>query len=181
MPDSPETAYYDLPLPVFKQGDDLAHHLASERTVADAFEALAQQYDAAAAACRRMAGVAREVPDLHVHADTHHIGVHGPVDRLDALVAEELLQREEFDDDEEIDNVEAEGDDPEDVFADGLLDQFAGQDPFSAEEAAARFSSDTGLSLDGESVARILAEMVDDGDLRRLDDGRYEVPLDDED
>lgn len=181
---SEDDAYYELHLPVFKQGDDLAHHLANEETVADAFEALAGQYDAAAALCRRMAGLAREAPGLEVHADTHHIGVHGPVERLDALVVEGVLQREEDDpDDDDLDGVEDEEDeeDPEDVFADGLLDQFAGQDPFTAEDAVARFSADTGLGLDVEVAQRVIAELVEDGDLRRLDDGRYEVVLEDED
>jgi len=58
------TAYYDCHLPVFKQGDDLAHHLETEESPADAFEALAVQYEAAAAHCRRMVGLAREVPEI---------------------------------------------------------------------------------------------------------------------
>lgn len=87
-----KTAYYDFLLPVFKQGDDLAYHLSeTEGAVADAFEALAAQYEGAAAKCRRMAGVAREVPELKVTADTHNIFVQGPVERLSPLVEQELL------------------------------------------------------------------------------------------
>lgn len=95
----------ELNLPVFKQGDDLHHCLT--RCVGDvraAFELQAEHYEEAARMCRRMMGVAAELPDLEVEAGTHYIGVQGPAERLEALVQEGLLSTVEYDDEDEDDD-----------------------------------------------------------------------------
>lgn len=102
---------YRLSLPVFKQGDDLGHQIHTQPTLKEAFLAQAECYEEAAEICKRMAGVAAEVPDLEVQADTHFIGIEGPEDRLDALAREGILDVEEFDEDG--DPVEREEDAPE--------------------------------------------------------------------
>jgi hypothetical protein len=104
------TSRYDLHLPVYKQGDDLSEHLEQQEKldggghdgdhVADAFEELAQRYEEAAAICRRIVGVAREVPGLEVDADCHYIAITGPWDRLDSLVNAGLLSHDSCEDEE---------------------------------------------------------------------------------
>lgn len=90
------TKLYNFHLPVWKQGDDLAHHLEATKTPAEAFEALAQQYEAAAAECRLMAAVAPEVPEMKVSADTHMIMIETPSSPgIEKLVQDEVLQEEE--------------------------------------------------------------------------------------
>lgn len=158
------TAYYDCHLPVFKQGDDLAHHLETEGSPADAFEALAVQYEAAAAHCRRMVGLAREVPEIEVDACTHHIGIRGPAERLGPLVEEGLLALDLYEDD-----VEA----TREAFADLVLGEFDEAGTFGPAEASGRVAGiDPDLhGLDPAWVTETLEEMVTEGSLERVGDG----------
>lgn len=105
---------YELQLPVFKQGDDL-HNCMSQNPgdLRAAFELQAARYDEAARMCRRMAGVASEVPCLEVDADTHMIAVNGPAEQLESLAREGLLAvsdygHDEFEDDGSEDELEVE-------------------------------------------------------------------------
>src|SRR5262245_66688115 len=90
---------YELHLPVFKQGDDLAHQIESlGDDLRAAFEAQATNYDEAARLCRRMAGVAAEVPELEIEASTHMIEVGGPEGQLQKLVDEGVLVVNDYED-----------------------------------------------------------------------------------
>jgi hypothetical protein len=96
---------YELILPYFKRGDDLAFHLEKNPTVAKAFAAHAEQLAVASEICRCMAALAQEAP-LEVHADTHYIGIEGPDDVLFPLTKEggaedPLLYLSEWDDEDE--------------------------------------------------------------------------------
>jgi hypothetical protein len=125
---------YELNLPVFKQGDDL-HHCITQNPgdLRAAFEQQACNYNEAARLCRRMAGVAAEVPDLEVYADTHHIGVDGPVGRLESLVNEEILTVVEHDDE-----FDEEGEEAGDEEGEEEGGEFAGDDDESpADESGA--------------------------------------------
>ena len=100
---------YELMLPVFKKGDDLAYHLSQHQdNPIEAFRALAEEYEAAASICRRVVGVLLEVPsghDVRVLADTHTIALttEHPAD-LQGLLADKTLQEFDFEDeDEELD------------------------------------------------------------------------------
>lgn len=87
------TKFYELHFPVWKQGDDLARHMDDEETLADAFEALAKQYESAAAEARRMAVAARLVPQMKVRADTHYIEVEAPPHPvMEQLVTDGVLE-----------------------------------------------------------------------------------------
>jgi len=94
---------YELHLPVYKQGDDLAAHLRDfPHEPAKAFVGLAERYEAAAAACRRVAGVIAEAPlGIAVQADTHMICVEGPRGALAGLVADKVLTKSPFEEEEE--------------------------------------------------------------------------------
>lgn len=161
------TGYYDCWLPVYKQGDDLFQHLGEEETPAAAFEALAERYEGAAAMCRRLVGVAREMPELRVDADCHHIGVSGPVERMEALVTEGLLQSSDFEEFRESIH---------DCFTDTLIDDREGKGPFSEGDAIQRAPQlDTELAdLNPVWVLETLAEMVEQGSLRKVAD-KWEV------
>ncbi len=81
-------------LPVFKQGDDLGHHL-KDNSVEDAFMAMAEQYTAAASMCKKMASIASE-HKLEVYADTHFIEVSGPVEVIDNLTKDGILSVDDY-------------------------------------------------------------------------------------
>lgn len=92
---------YELNLPVYKRGDDLAHQL--EQVKGDVAKALTNQaawYDEAAAMCRKLAEVATANPEITIDADTHMICVSGPEDVLTGLVDSELLSVREWEDEE---------------------------------------------------------------------------------
>jgi hypothetical protein len=116
---------YELSLPVFKQGDDLHHQIDQAKgNLREAFEAQAECYLEAARICKRMAGVAAEMPELRVDANTHIIfvdyeGGSNTGERLDQLVREELLtvrdwEDEDFDEEDEDDEEDEEDGDEED-------------------------------------------------------------------
>lgn len=87
-------------LPVYKQGCDLAHHLDNEPTVADAFLALAKNYEEAATMCQKVASIASEYP-LEVEADTHWISILGSDEVIERLVQDNLLEDEDLFDEPE--------------------------------------------------------------------------------
>jgi hypothetical protein len=101
--------YYTLFLPVFKQGDDLSHHQNQNNppNQAKAFSGLAEQYISAAEICRKMSKVLETSPEIEVEADTHHIGLFGPVNLLDPLVEEGILSKDEVEDDEDCEEDES--------------------------------------------------------------------------
>lgn len=92
---------FELNLPVFKQGDDMAHCLSQARTVKKAFEMQAENYEEAARICRKMAGIASEERKLKVDADTHIISLFGPTERLLALEKEGVVRSYEWDEDDD--------------------------------------------------------------------------------
>jgi hypothetical protein len=84
----------ELFLPFFKQGDDLADHLAAEKDTRAAFLAYAEQLRTAAGMLERLA---EHADSLQVElADTHLIVVSGPAPLVHRLIADKLLA-EEFD------------------------------------------------------------------------------------
>ena len=86
--------YYQLFLPVFKQGDDLHHYLkANPKEPAKALLGLAEQYEAAASICRRVAGVVVEAPagSVKINADTHWIGIQAPPASFAGLVTDKVV------------------------------------------------------------------------------------------
>ena len=105
-----KTKHYQLWLPVFKQGDDLRSHL-NQNNVPEAFLGLAEQYEEAAAICRKVAGCLAEAnpKDIDVQADTHHIGITAPEKLMSSLVADETVREDEWEEefeDEETDDQE---------------------------------------------------------------------------
>lgn len=109
---------FEFVLAIFKKGDDLGFFLEeNEEDPAAAFEALAQQYAAAAANCMRMAAVlaSDEAEGVGIEADGHMISVIGPVELLqpltegdDALLSEWPEDDEDDDDDDDDDDSEEE-------------------------------------------------------------------------
>ncbi len=94
--------YYELHLPVFKQGDDLDYQLEQAKgNNAEALSALSECYQAAADACQRLSAMCAKRPELQFEGCTHHIGVRGPSDLLAALAEEGLLSAEEYEEEEE--------------------------------------------------------------------------------
>jgi hypothetical protein len=82
----------ELFLPLFKQGDDLADHLAAEKDTRAAFLSYAEQLRGAAGMLERLA---EHAGSLQVElADTHEIVVSGPAPLVRGLMAEGLLAEE---------------------------------------------------------------------------------------
>jgi hypothetical protein len=96
---------YNLFLPVFKQGDDLAHHLeANNGHPVKSFLDLAEQYKSAAEICQTVATVlsrADNVDDVQVDAGTHCIFVNAPEEAVSSLVRDSILVEEDYSDEEE--------------------------------------------------------------------------------
>lgn len=94
---------YDFHIPVYKQGDDLNSHIeANNGSARDAFMGLAGQYEEAAKLCRQMASIAAEEPAMTVEADCHCCWVSGiSPDRAEALLADEVIQSQDWMGDEE--------------------------------------------------------------------------------
>lgn len=166
-------ANYDCNLPVYKQGDDLAHYLKKQEeaggTAADAFEDLALQYDAAAAHCRRMVGLVREVPEVRVSADCHCICVEGPAERLDPLVDQGILSHAPGND-EEIEELEYH-------LTEIVLEDRDEKGSFLAQDVVARLPEldENFKGVNPAWVGEVLEGMVEEGSLVRDGDGRYRV------
>ena len=82
---------YELHLPYFRTGDDLAYHMRESPTIPEALARHAEQLESAAAILRRLASVAVDTPSMTILADCHYIGVMGPEKELAGLVADEIL------------------------------------------------------------------------------------------
>jgi hypothetical protein len=94
--------YYELSLPVFKQGDDLGREINEAKgNLSEAFKAQAKCYEEAARLCKRMSQAAIEHPDIEIKADTHTIDVEGPKGVLVSLEEEGILTSTEVDDEED--------------------------------------------------------------------------------
>lgn len=91
---------YSLHLPVFKQGDDLAHCLESnDNDPVKGFLDLAKQYEAAAEMCKTVAGELSKVntSNIDVDACTHCIWIHTSRKDVKELVKQKILVEEKFD------------------------------------------------------------------------------------
>jgi hypothetical protein len=82
---------YEICLPVFKQGDDLA--LAIDRCDGDVTRALLLQAENYAQASMQLIKIAASLhaSELTITADTHTIDIEGPRELLDELVARGLV------------------------------------------------------------------------------------------
>lgn len=92
---------YQLPLPVFKQGDDLRSHMETHVDDARVFLAMANQYEEAARICRRMAGVIKESgreKEIEIDGDAHMISISGPPEVFAGLVSDKVLFEVDYDD-----------------------------------------------------------------------------------
>ena len=86
---------YELWLPVYKQGDDLAEQLQKHQgDCRAALVAQAECYEKAAVTCRELAAV--DLSDITFSAQTHSITWEGPEERLKQLVKRGLLQTVEW-------------------------------------------------------------------------------------
>ena len=83
----------------YKQGTDMAGHL-EKASVADALEAFAAQLAAAAKDLRRVKRIVAG-HRVKIDADTHHIGITGPDEVIDKLVAAGLAEVDDEDEDSE--------------------------------------------------------------------------------
>lgn len=92
---------YNLHLPVFKQGDDLSHHLERNKdNPIRAFRDLAAQYECAAEICKDVAqalATIKNISDVEVQADTHFIGISAPERYMRQLIEQEMLVEEIYD------------------------------------------------------------------------------------
>jgi len=85
-------ARYDCLLPVSLPGNDLRDQL-KHWPPGRAFLWLAKRYDAAAAQCRRVGGVLKELSDIEIRADGHDIVISASSEALEPLRDEGVLQR----------------------------------------------------------------------------------------
>lgn len=96
---------YNLFLPVYKQGDDLANHLnANNNHPVKSFLDLAEQYKSAAKICELVAGALSksiDVSDIEIGACTHSIYLATDENVVSSLVKDGILVEEEFQDDDE--------------------------------------------------------------------------------
>lgn len=79
---------YCLHLPVYKQGDDLAHCLANANdNSVEALEALAAAYEHASDNCKQLASYLAKFPDsgIEVDGDSNTIEVTGPTELLEPI------------------------------------------------------------------------------------------------
>lgn len=95
---------YDLHLPVFKQGDDLADSIDATETLHEAFIIQAKKYSDAANICWKLSEILKNNTNVEIDAQTHHIGIHGPEEIFKDLLKSDILyesHNEEDDIDEE--------------------------------------------------------------------------------
>ena len=95
--------YYELWLPYFKQGSDLAHCLEEcknePRPNAEAMLMHADSLEEAARMLKALAVYAVE-HEMDIHADTHHIGIEMDEEIGNKLVEEGLLNFDPFEEEE---------------------------------------------------------------------------------
>jgi hypothetical protein len=103
---------YEVHLPVFKQGDDMAWHLEeNDNNPVKSFQGLADQYLSAAKQCNQISeflAMAGDLSDVSVDADTHCIWLSAPEKMVEPLLKEKVISPSMFDDedDEEFDDEE---------------------------------------------------------------------------
>ena len=98
---------YEVSIPVFKQGDDLHHCIKNTSNSSEAFLMQAENYECAAAVCRRLASFLAETPEAVLDgACTHWIGISGPEDKLAGLVSDGILYKSYCEDDEDFEDLE---------------------------------------------------------------------------
>jgi hypothetical protein len=92
--------WYEIQLPVYKQGDDLAR--AMNKHVGNVATAFLEQAWCYATAANTLSAIAHHprAKELNIAAQSHSITVEGPRDLLEELAAKELIQRHEDDSDE---------------------------------------------------------------------------------
>lgn len=88
--------YYNLWLPVFKQGDDLSHYLNENGTNgADAFLEMAKQYEDAAEICKKVADcISKSKSDITIDACTHHIGISARKTSVKTLLSQNIISED---------------------------------------------------------------------------------------
>ena len=97
---------YEPNLGYFKKGDDLTAMIGQAKSLTEALAAHATMLEEDAKILRRLAGLAAEEPSLQVDADCHMINLSGPEERLEALVAEGVVQVFDLDEDDDEDTEE---------------------------------------------------------------------------
>lgn len=90
--------YYTLVLPVYKQGDDLAHFLEvnGDEPIKSFFD-LAEQYKRAAETCEKVSKIlakSKNINLIEINACTHSIIFCGPKNSLLSLIKENLIVKE---------------------------------------------------------------------------------------
>jgi hypothetical protein len=142
--------WYELQLPVYKQGDDLDVCLRKcDGNVTRALRKQAAYYRDAALALEQIASH-RRADELEISAMTHSITVDGPDDLLEELVAVDLLQRHEdvSNDDADVDGVFVEQRDDGWYYCDENYPEEGYCGPFCSEEAAIEHAADGGYVVE---------------------------------
>mgnify|MGYP001172712982 CR=1 FL=1 len=110
---------YEIHLPYFKQGDDLAGCIESaEGDVVKALELHAEMLDDAAHILMKIKNVIEEAKaskEVYIEADTHFISIEGPKEVLSSLIDNELVEVIEFDDEDDDDDGDDDDDEDEQV------------------------------------------------------------------
>ena len=99
----------DIPLPYFKQGDDLRWFL-KENPPKKALLLHAEMLTVAAKQLRRISKLISD-SSVEINADTHHIDITGPVKTIDKLIGLKLATEQDWDDDEDCECPEGENED----------------------------------------------------------------------
>lgn len=89
-------SYYNLFLPVFKQGDDLSVHLENSKHPAEAFLALAEQYKDAAKICEIVSNSIKNINDITVDANTHYIGIRVNGSKIKKLLKQKIITKDTY-------------------------------------------------------------------------------------
>ena len=137
-------ARYEVLLPVYKQGDDLAKEIRVHGgDVKEALLSQAKHYDEAA---RRLRAIARHnrVTELSFQAMTHSIDVEGPRDLLEELSEKNLVIRHD-DDEEELTALLVQQKDGW-YYSDGGYPEEGQVGPFDTEQKAIEHLADAGYA-----------------------------------
>lgn len=92
---------YEVWLPYFKQGSDLYRHIESSETLEKGLRSHALAMKAAEEQLSGIADIVKDYSSAHIDADTHMIRISGPQEMLDRLLAEDLINVVNYEDDEE--------------------------------------------------------------------------------
>lgn len=99
---------YELQLPYYKQGDDLAYYISVSKTPAEALVKYVDRLDSAALMLERLADVALD-NDIELHGGSHFIQVVCEQELGDRLMKEKLLTESPDDYEEDCDFIEEDG------------------------------------------------------------------------